>query len=93
MTDKGVDGCVEVLGVPKEKRMLVSSKMRNQHRHHSVAKRRKPVMLDPDHRNILHNLALHTGTLVERDEERVSTTFPWTLWNFTVQSLLAVTRL
>ena len=46
VTDKGVDGCVEILGVPKEKRMLVSSKMRNQHRHHSVAKRRKPVMLD-----------------------------------------------
>ena len=37
--------------------------------------------------------ARHTGTLVDRELFEVSTDFPVTVWNFTVQSLLAVTRL
>ena len=52
------------------------------------------INLMPEFTNHLDNLALHTGTLVDREEESVSTTFcVRTLWNFTVQSLLAVTRL
>ena len=95
MTDKGVDWGVEILGVPKEEGVLMCTKVRHQHRHHSVTERRKPVLFlkYKPHADFAH-LALQTGTLVEREEESVSTTF-WvrTLWNFTVQSLLAVTRL
>ena len=69
-------------------------KVRHKHCHHSITKRCKPVPFKFKADAPLIYLALHTGTLVDRDEECVSTTF-WvsTLWNFTVQSLLAVTRL
>ena len=84
VTHKGVDWGVEVLGVPKEEGVLMCAKVRHQHSHHSIAKRRKPVyfsynILMPPLINHLDNLALHTGTLVDRDEESVSTVRPLTL--------------